>query len=93
MRHKKASHMCIFPSDGTDRIRFTGLGYQAHSQPDASGSPKTNLFCDAPIIARRRKLSSHFQREGLASQNVEVQVLHRLTGIGAAVGNHPIAVL
>ena len=36
--------MCIFPSDGTDRIRFTGLGYQSHSQPDASGSPKTYLY-------------------------------------------------
>ena len=33
--------MCIFPYDGTDRIRFTGLGHEAHSQPDASGSPKT----------------------------------------------------
>ena len=35
--------MCIFPSDGTSRIRFTGLGYGSHSQPDASGSPKTYL--------------------------------------------------
>jgi len=37
------SHICIFPSDGTSRIRFTGLGYESHSQPDASGSPKTYL--------------------------------------------------
>ena len=36
--------MCIFPSDGTNRIRFTGKGYQAHSQPDASGPPKTYCF-------------------------------------------------
>ena len=40
----KASHMCIFPSDGTNRIRFTGRGYQAKSQPDASGSPKTICY-------------------------------------------------
>ena len=43
MRYKKASHICIFPSDGISRIRFTGLGYGSHSQPDASGSPKTYL--------------------------------------------------
>ena len=23
---KEVSHLCIFPSDGTNRIRFTGLG-------------------------------------------------------------------
>ena len=38
--------MCIFPSDGIGRIRFTGLGYISHSQPNASGSPKTILCCD-----------------------------------------------
>ena len=42
MRFQKVSHMCIFPSDGTNRIRFTGKGYQAHSQPDASSPPKTH---------------------------------------------------
>ena len=46
--------MCIFPSDGTNRIRFTGQGYQAQSQPDASGPPKTYLFCDNPILAGER---------------------------------------
>ena len=35
--------MCIFPSDGISRIRFTGQSYKAHSQPDASGPPKTYL--------------------------------------------------
>ncbi len=40
----EASHMCIFPSDGTNRIRFTGHGYQAKSQPDASGPPKTICY-------------------------------------------------
>ena len=54
MRSSKDSHICIFPSDGTSRIRFTGQDYQVQSQPDASGSPKTylravygyyNLFC------------------------------------------------
>ena len=40
----KASHMCIFPSDGTNRIRFTGRDYQVKSQPDASGSPKTICY-------------------------------------------------
>ena len=43
MRYK-VSHVCIFPSDGTGRIRFTGLGCRSHSQPDASGSPKMDLF-------------------------------------------------
>ena len=42
--------MCIFPSDGTNRIRFTGQGYRAQSQPDASGPPKTYLFCDKTIL-------------------------------------------
>ena len=38
--------MCIFPYDGTNRIRFTGKGYRTHSQPDASGPPKTYVLCD-----------------------------------------------
>ena len=38
-------HMCIFPYDGTDRIRFTGQGHKARSQPDASGPPKIDLLC------------------------------------------------
>ena len=37
---------CIFSYDGTDRIRFTGHGYKALSQPDASGPPKMDLLCD-----------------------------------------------
>ena len=45
MRYQ-VSHLCIFSYDGTDRIRFTGQGYEAKSQPDASGSPKMDLFCD-----------------------------------------------
>ena len=47
--------MCIFPSDGTNRIRFTGQGYQAQSQPDASGPPKTYLFCDRTILAGEKE--------------------------------------
>ena len=43
MRSSKDSHICIFPSDGTSRIRFTGQDYQVQSQPDASGPPKTYL--------------------------------------------------
>ena len=45
MRYK-VSHLCIFSYDGTDRIRFAGQGYEAQSQPDASGSPKMDLFCE-----------------------------------------------
>ena len=45
MRYQ-VSHLCIFSYDGTDRIRFAGQGYEAQSQPDASGSPKMDLFCD-----------------------------------------------
>ena len=37
-------------------------------------------------------MSSHFQSQNLTAQNVEVQMMHGLTGIGAAVGNHTIAV-
>ena len=44
MRSKRDSHICIFPSDGTSRIRFTGQDYQVQSQPDASGPPKTYLL-------------------------------------------------
>ena len=55
--------MCIFPSDGTNRIRFTGKGYKSHSQPDASGPPKT--YCkaiwkyytaDVPSVKRKREI-------------------------------------
>ena len=49
--------MCIFPSDGTNRIRFTGHGYQAKSQPDASGPPKTICYAIKMIIAEIRQLS------------------------------------
>ena len=45
MRYQ-VSHLCIFSYDGTDRIRFAGQGYEAQSQPDASGPPKMDLFCD-----------------------------------------------
>ena len=45
-RDTKVSSICIFSYDGTDRIRFTGQGYQAFSQPDASGSPKMDSLCD-----------------------------------------------
>ena len=44
MRSKRDSHICIFPSDGTSRIRFTGQDYRVQSQPDASGPPKTYLL-------------------------------------------------
>ena len=42
--------MRIFPYDGTDRIRFAGLGDKAHSQPDASGSPKTQFVLRSEVI-------------------------------------------
>ena len=43
----KLSHLHIFSYDGTDRIRFAGQGtYFAKSQPEASGTPKMDLFCD-----------------------------------------------
>jgi len=42
--------MCIFSYDGTDRIRFAGQGYTAQSQPDASGSPKMDSFCDLVVL-------------------------------------------
>ena len=50
----------IFPSDGTSRIRFTGQSQQAHSQPDASGPPKTYLLCAGDIIA---KVSENVKRQ------------------------------
>jgi len=98
--------MCIFPSDGTNRIRFTGKDYRVQSQPNASGSPKTICFCDNFIIPRQGKMSrkkqrhrlcfsvwlSHFQCQLFAAQDVEVKMMHGLTGIVAAVGDHPVAV-
>ena len=58
----------IFPSDGTDRIRFTGQSQQAHSQPDASGPPKTYLLSVAdiiPILAKnvKRKRKCRMQND------------------------------
>lgn len=58
MRYVQVSHICIFPSDGTNRIRFTGKGYRAHSQPDASGPPKTYVLRDTFIILSSRRPSS-----------------------------------
>ena len=47
----KVSHICIFPSDGANRIRFTGQSAAAaQSQPETSGPPKTYLFCDSAFI-------------------------------------------
>ena len=58
--------MCIFPYDGTNRIRFTGKGYGTHSQPDASGSPKTYVLCDGIIISyTQRKSRKNMQRRVL----------------------------
>ena len=47
----------IFPYDGMIRIRFTGRRYQTPSQPDASGSPKTYLFCDLLLLYKEKKES------------------------------------
>ena len=33
----------------------------------------------------------HFRCQLFAAQNVEMQVMHGLTGIGAAVGDHTVA--
>ena len=56
------SHICIFPSDGTSRIRFTGQG----SQPTLSrftGSPKTLFFMrSGDIIAKKRKMSTGIRK-------------------------------
>ena len=38
-------------------------------------------------------MSSHFQVHGLAAQNVEVQVMNGLTGIGTAVGNNTVTAI
>ena len=37
-------------------------------------------------------MSSHLCVQLLAAQDVEVQVMHSLTGIGSAIGHHPVAV-
>jgi len=58
----KVSHICIFPSDGTNRIRFTGKDYRIHSQPDASGSPKTYALCDLKLLYRSRRESQEKRR-------------------------------
>ena len=45
------SHICIFPSDGISRIRFTGQDTRlVQSQPEASGTPKIDLFCDLRLL-------------------------------------------
>ena len=45
------SHICIFPSDGISRIRFTGQDTRlVQSQPATSGTPKIDLFCDLLIL-------------------------------------------
>ena len=49
----------IFPSDGISRIRFTGQSQQAHSQPDASGPPKTYLLGVDDIIQKMGKIVKH----------------------------------
>ena len=91
----KAILQCIFSYDGTDRIRFAGQGtFSAQSQPEASGTPKMELFCDSGIIlAQLYKMSSHFQIHLLAAQDVEVQMGNGLTGVRAAVGSHTVAVI
>ena len=46
----------IFSYDGTNRIRFTGQGDKALSQPDASGPPKIDLLCSSVgIIIEKEK--------------------------------------
>ena len=50
MRYEQVSHMCIFPSDGISRIRFTGQDDQVQSQPAAAGTPKTYLLCDLCLL-------------------------------------------
>ncbi len=60
--------MCIFPSDGTSRIRFTGQSYQTQSQPDASGPPKTFFALrTVDIIAQKRHLSRKYWAESVLS--------------------------
>ena len=46
----KVSHMCIFPSDGTGRIRFTGLDDGKSTLSRCAGSPKTYSLCDLQLL-------------------------------------------
>ena len=46
MRYIEVSHMCIFPYDGTNRIRFTGQDSDSPISAGGSGTPKSDLFCD-----------------------------------------------
>ena len=55
--------MCIFPSDGTNRIRFTGQDYRVQSQPDASGPPKTYVLRDEFIITQKNRLSRNPEKK------------------------------
>ena len=78
--------MCIFPSDGISRIRFTGLKPQSSTLSRMRPAPRRHkLFRDGYIITACQNLSSHLQRKFLAAQNMEVQVEYGLTGIGTAV--------
>ena len=57
--------MCIFPSDGTNRIRFTGQDHRVQSQPDASGSPKTYVLCGYCYYSSHREKVKKKQRRCL----------------------------
>ena len=37
------------------------------------------------------RISRHIQRQGFAAEDVEMQVRHGLTRVGAAVADHPVA--
>ena len=81
--------MCIFPSDGTNRIRFTGQSCSSISA--GSPAPRRLCFVIKNIIPEKSDLSTHFTGKLPAAQNMEMQVLHALAAVLTAVGDHPEA--
>ena len=46
----RVSHMCIFPSDGTGRIRFTGQDTVLSNLSRIVRHPEDYLFCDLFVL-------------------------------------------
>ena len=55
MRSTKVSQYCIFPSDGTNRIRFTGQSAYRSISAGNVRPPEDFVFCDSVIIIGARK--------------------------------------
>ena len=58
MRYKKVSHICIFPSDGTNRIRFTGQGCKPNLSRSHRHPEDKICFCDGFIILKKTGMST-----------------------------------